>query len=136
MFQVGFKMFKNCFKLYHMDTLLVLVFIQLSGVILSVIVSCCIQHIDKKKIVITGRASHIAKTADMDWLIEYFQYHPESDLRFLFPQFFKLSKAVKRYNEINSLIEAKLISQKKYEKELNKILTLVDIKSDVGLLQT
>jgi uncharacterized membrane protein len=116
-----------------MTTLFILILIQVVGIVISVFVSYFAYLIDKKRTFIRAgyRTQILSKKENWPWLIEYFQLYPKSSLRYEFPHLYKVAKATKRYQEINLLRKKGLLSEKKYEKELDKILPLIDIKADL-----
>lgn len=117
-----------------MNALLVLILIQLTGIGLSILISCLNLRINKRTILI-GKPADYRKSNSNDnwpWLTEYFQNYPLSDLRKLFPEVYKTSLAAKRYKELNFQQEKGIISKRKYEKELKKILPLINVKPDLS----
>lgn len=118
-----------------MNTLLVLVALQLIGVGISVILFYCEYVRDKKKTFISNHSIQIGKghSETWPWLIDYFQLHPESSLKHEFPRLYKIAMATKRYKELDILKRKGKLSEKSYEKKLRKILNLIDIKAELDV---
>ena len=117
-----------------MTTLFVLIVIQLAGILISVTVSYIIYTMERRKTYISSRykVRIFQKQESWPWLIEYFQSYPDSQLRNDFPHLYKVAMATRRYREIELLRQKGAISERKYQKELNKILPLIDIKADLA----
>lgn len=118
-----------------MTTLFVLIVIQLVGIMVSITISWFLFLVNKKRTFISRKRflKNNSEEQSWPWLIDYFQEHPHSCLKNDFPDLYNLAKASRRYQELNHLKEKGKISDKKYEKELNKILPLINIKSDLEL---
>lgn len=117
-----------------MNTLLELMLIQLSGIICTIFLSLVLSHLETKRRIKADSCKSKKLVSNADWTIEYFQVHPNSLLKYQYPKEFKLSRAIKRYKELNRLKEKRLISEKRFEKQLNKILPLIDIRGELRLL--
>ena len=116
-----------------MTTLLILIVIQLAGIFISITVSYIIYSVEKRKTYISSlyKIRIFEQQESWPWLIEYFQSFPESKLKNDFPHLYKVAMATRRYKEIEALREKGAISERKYQKELSKILPLIDIKADL-----
>ena len=116
-----------------MTTLFVLIIIQLVGIMITVSISWLLFLINKKRTFISKKRYYrnTDQRHSWPWLIDYFQEYPESRLKNDFPDLYNIAKATRRYQEINHLKEKGMISEWKYEKELKKILPLINIKSDL-----
>jgi hypothetical protein len=64
------------------------------------------------------------------WLIEYFQAYPKSNLKTIFPHFYKTAMATKRYKELLRLKSSGAMSAKQFKKKIKKILPFLNIRQD------
>ncbi len=114
-----------------METLLVLICIQFIGVVTSFLIINLRSKIDEKRLLHNRYRSILYKRGNPQWLIDYFEEHPESSLKRRFPHLYKIAQATKRYKEINLLKAKGYISEKEYEGKLEEILPLIDISADL-----
>ena len=70
------------------------------------------------------------KRRNQQWLIDYFQQHPKKIFKENFPELYKIAYATKEYKKINMLRKRGFLSEKEYERKLDKILYLIDISLD------
>ena len=117
-----------------MRTVYILLIIQFSGIVLCSVVYTVIQYLSRKKIYISGKYKKISKKENLEWLIDYFQEFPKSRLKYDFPESYRIAKAILKYKAINALKAKGKISERKYEKLLNDILPMIDIRSDLQVL--
>jgi hypothetical protein len=118
-----------------MTTLIILILVQVAGIVLSFFISSVLYHRERKRTYISSRYKRkvFQNKECWPWLIEYFQAYPQSRLRLDFPEQYKVAMATKRYKELDVLLQRGSISERKYDKELNKILPLIDLKSDLEI---
>lgn len=118
-----------------MTTLIMLILIQIAGIILSLGVSYLLYNRDRKRTYISPRYKRtiFQRRESWPWMIEYFQQYPSSKLRHDFPELFRVAMATLRYKELEAMRQKGTVSERKYERELNKILPLIDLKSDLEI---
>ena len=116
-----------------MDTLLLLIYLQLSGIITNLFITCLRDRVENRNAVTDMYKWSTRKKDTAQWLVNYFEEHPQSLLKSRFPHWYKLGQATKRYKEINLLKTKGIISEKEYEGKLEVILPLIDISADLEL---
>jgi cell shape-determining protein MreC len=114
-----------------MGIVLLLVYFQFSGILTSFLLFYIRNRIDRKQVMLQTRKLIFEKRRNIPWLIDYFQEHPQSVFKQTFPEIFKVAMAIKQYKKINVLQREGLVTEKEYEKELEKILPLIDITEDL-----
>ena len=116
-----------------METLLVLIYIQLSGIIISFLLLFLRDKIERKRLLTNRYRSFIQRRHNTQPIIDYFEENPNSSLKRRFPHLHKIALATKRYKEINQLKAKGYITEKEYEGKLEEILPLIDINEDIEL---
>jgi cell shape-determining protein MreC len=117
-----------------MELVLLLVYFQFSGILTSFLLFYIRNRVDGRQGILKTRKLIFEKRGDVTWLINYFQHHPKKVFKQTFPEIFKVAKAIKQYKKINLLQTEGLVTEKEYEKELAKILPLIDISEDLKLI--
>jgi hypothetical protein len=117
-----------------MDVVLLLVYFQFLGILTSFLLFYIRNRIDSRQVTMRTRKLIFEKRKNIGWLIDYFQEHPKKVFKQIFPEIFKAAVAIKRYKKINLLQSEGLITDKEYDRELGKILPLIDISEDLKLI--
>jgi hypothetical protein len=76
--------------------------------------------------------THEERRQALNRLVDFFKQFPESPLKEKYPQQSNLAAALKRYDELEFLLQEGLISQEDYDTELEKIAPLIDITEDLA----
>jgi hypothetical protein len=76
--------------------------------------------------------THEQRRRELNKLVEFFDKFPESPLKEHYPQQANMAAALKRYDDLNFLLEAGQITQEAYDEEVEKILPLIDISEDLS----
>jgi len=118
---------------YKLSVLFMLLYFQLSGIIISlflVYISKC-ENIRRGHL-FTHRVIKL-KRENTQSLIDYFQKHPRKVFKEIYPDIYRLAMATKKYKRINLLRDKGLLTDRQYERNLEKILPQVDISSELRL---
>lgn len=113
-----------------MNLLSVLIIVQVTGVLLS---GLCVSLHSKNKRKRMGYQRYLTTgnvhDEDWPWLMEYFQAFPESSLKTTFPGLYKIAMATKRFKELKRLKSRGAVSDKRYEREMKKLLPFLNSRS-------
>ena len=110
-----------------MNTLFILLYFELTGLIISVLLVHLANIKENRKTVFFVKRLIYKKRKNQQWLIDYFQQHPEKIFKENFPELYKIAYATNEYKKINMLRKRGFLSDKEYERKLDKILYLVDV---------
>ena len=75
--------------------------------------------------------THEQRRQALNRLVEFFKLIPESPLKESYPQQANMAAALKRYDDLNFLLQKGQITQEAYDEEVEKILPLIDISEDL-----
>lgn len=115
-----------------MNLLSVLIIVQVSGIVLSGFSVMFHSKLIRRQMRYNRLYAHHSETTEDEWpwLIEYFQNYPKSDLKSIFPHFYKTAMATKRYKELIGLKRSGALSSKQFKKKIKKLLPFLNIRQD------
>ncbi len=75
--------------------------------------------------------THEQRRITLNRFVEFFKQFPESPLKDSYPQQANMAKALKRYAELEQLLQSGQITQEAYDEEMERLLPLIDISEDI-----
>lgn len=75
--------------------------------------------------------THEQRRITLNRFVEFFKQFPESPLKESYPQQANMAAALKRYQELEILLQNGHITQQAYNEEVEKLLPLIDISEDI-----